>query len=187
MKLIKIEKKFKKLFELYLIKHKIYEQPIKKNLPDVSLTKTILNFKKALYLIFKYHKNNKKILFLGVPQNIKTQLNIKTRHIAIPDVVSAQQFDLKNRIKESDSILLPGLHNNPELVVVFNQNNNKYQAIIKESLKFKIPLINFSAETSVRYWGQFYPVSNNNSSLSSKHMNNIFFTVINAVLLKKRS
>ena len=87
MKLEKTKIKSKRLFELHLIKSKIYEQPIEKSilkhLPDVNVANIMLHFKKALQVIFKYHSNDKRILFIGTPTVIETILNQKSNHLAL--------------------------------------------------------------------------------------------------------
>ena len=86
MKLIKNSyKNSKQLLKLHLIKSKTYEQFIKKkSLTNINLTHIVLNLKTALNIIFKFHKNNKHILFIGMPKIIETKVNETTIHTALP-------------------------------------------------------------------------------------------------------
>ena len=97
--------KSQRLFELHLIKSRIYEQPIEKSvsksLPDVDLTDIILNFKTALSVIFKYHISNKRILFVGVPKSIEIVLNKKSRHLAVSRSLDMKKVRLGNMFKNN--------------------------------------------------------------------------------------
>ena len=91
MKIRKIKKFQYTLLKLNLIKDQVYKKKIQKNnYDDVFNIKTEiieLHLKKALQIIYKYHMNHKKILFIGVPQNFQKKFsNIlrNTKHIAIP-------------------------------------------------------------------------------------------------------
>jgi ribosomal protein S2 len=198
MKLKKIKIKFKRLFELQLIKSKIYEQPIEKNisenLPDTNLTQTILNFKKALHVIFKYHKNSKRILFLGVPKNIELTLNQKTSHTAISTtyqirkfklnqtIQSSLKFSTQTSIKSKKETLLTRIKSRPDLIVNFNESDTRYKSILQEGYTSRIPIIQFSNSIQERYWKYCYSVPGNIESTSNKHVNNIFFILVNAML-----
>jgi hypothetical protein len=186
MKLNKSKVNYNQIFELHLIKNRIYEHPIKKTmserLPEIHLSQTILDFKKALQVIFKYHGKNKKILFLGVPENNETDINLKTRHTAVSVLFDTKNFQNNNKNKN----LLPKVLVKPDLIVLFNSEKDKYQAILKESQNKKTPLINFSPTgLENRLWGQCYTIlTSNNNSIGKKNLNNIFFTVVNAMINK---
>ena len=199
MKLRRTKVKHKRFFELHLIKSKIYEQPIKKNisenLPDVNLSNIILNFKKALQVIFKYHKNNKQILFLGTPKRVELILNSKTPHAAFSDLFNIRRLQLSKSIISSiklnnqtaavgkDSILFK-LENKPDLIVVFDQNleNSNYQSIIKDAQSNRIPIIKFNSSLQERYWRHCYGVPGNFNVTATKSVDNIFFIIVNSML-----
>jgi ribosomal protein S2 len=199
MKLEKIKIKYKRLFELHLIKSRIYEQSIEKNmyktLPDVNLSNIMLNFKKALQVIFKYHSNNKRILFLGVPKIVETTLNAQTNHTAISNSFNIKRLQLSKSIKNSvrfstriaaagKASVLPKLNNKPDLVVLFDQSSldSKYDAIIKEAYIGRIPVIKFNDSLQERYWRHCYGVPGNLNSSSTKVIDNIFFVIVNSML-----
>ena len=67
MKLNKITIYQSKLFKLKLIQTKIY----KKNEHNfIKIEEIYSRLKKALHIIYKYHINNKRIVFIGTPLNI---------------------------------------------------------------------------------------------------------------------
>ncbi len=187
MKIKKINKKNNKIFELYLIKNKIYKQPIKKkeeieNLFESNFSQTILNFKKILNIIYQYNKKNKQILFLGVPENnfLKNTNLTSTKHIIISDlfdIKNLQNNDIKkNKLFEIKSI-------KPNLIVIFDHNPKKYKSIVEENLKKKIPLIVFTPNKFAYSFKYCYYI------LTSKHLiktkNNIFFNIIYNMLKLK--
>jgi ribosomal protein S2 len=85
MKIKKIEHNNYKLLKLKLIKSKILKKDhLIKNLTIESIES---RFKKALKIIYSYHINDKKILFVGNSININKEivkLLRNTRHIFIP-------------------------------------------------------------------------------------------------------
>jgi ribosomal protein S2 len=199
MKLEKNKIKYKRLFELHLIKSRIYEQPIKKNmsenLPDVNLSNIMLNLKKALQVIFKYHINNKRILFLGVPKVIETTLNSQTSHTAVSNSFNIKRLQLSKSIKNSvrfstriaataKASVLPKLKNKPDLIVLFDQSflDSKYEAIVKEAYTARIPVIKFNDTLQELYWKHCYGVPGNLNTSSTKIIDNIFFTIVNSML-----
>ena len=91
MKIRKIQKFQYTLLKLNLIKSQVYKKKIRKNNHDDVLnikTELIeLHFKRALQIIYKYHMNHKKILFIGIPQNFQKKFSKilkNTKHVAIP-------------------------------------------------------------------------------------------------------
>jgi len=199
MKLEKAKIKYKRLFELHLIKSRIYEQSIEKNmsknLPDVNLSNIMLNFKKALQVIFKYHSNNKRILFLGVPKVIETTLNAQTNHTALSNSFNVKKLQLSKSIKNSirfsariagteKTSALPKLTTKPDLLVIFDQSllDSKYEGIIKEAYVARIPVIKFNDASQERYRKHCYGIPGNFNSASTKIVDNIFFTIINSML-----
>jgi len=91
MKVRKIKKFQYTLLKLSLIKNQVYKKKIQKSqYDDVLNNKTEiieLHLKRALQIIYKYHMNHKKILFIGVPQNFQKNISSvlkNTKHIAIP-------------------------------------------------------------------------------------------------------
>ena len=183
MKLRKLE--FKQILKLHLLKHRTYEQSSGKNnsmsfITDLTLNETIFNLKKALQIIFQYHIRNKKILFIGVPTKLEAKINKATKHVAISQDMNIQGF-ISNRlnrnwisVKQTSNqktikfkSLLPKLAKKPDLVVVVA--HEKPDAIYKECVVAKLPIINFKAEgISKETWSTYshgLQLTNNNSSL----------------------
>ena len=185
MKLRKIE--FKQILKLHLLKHRTYEQSFAKNnntnlVTDLTLNETIFNFKKALQIIFQYHTRNKRILFIGVPTKLEAKINKTTSHVAVPQdlniqgLISNQSNKNLTSTKQSSKqktakfkSLLPKLSKKPDLVVVVA--HEKIDAIYKECLVAKLPIINFKSEgISKETWSTYsydLQLSTKNSSLTA--------------------
>ena len=112
MKLLKDKKlNSKRIFELQLIKSKTYIPYIKSfnfKKPKQNLTNNIIDLKRALNIIFKYHKYNKHILFIGSPTIIENLINLNTIHTSV-----SNHLYLKNK-----TIINNYLHKN----VIFNKH-----------------------------------------------------------------
>ena len=75
MKVKKLNNLNYKLIKFEIIKSKIVSNYFSKFQFKENLNKIEIYFKKALSLIFQYHINNKKILFIGIPK--ETSQNFK--------------------------------------------------------------------------------------------------------------
>lgn len=199
MKLKKIKIKSQRLFELHLMKSRIYEQPIEKSfsrsLPNVDLTNIIVNFKTALSVIFKYHTSNKRILFIGVSKSMGTILNRKSQHVAISRSLDMKKVRLETMFKNNFSSdkqisklenfsLLPKLTHKPDLLVVFEQNrsNSDFEAIVQESYTNRIPIIKFNSNLQERSKIHSYSVPGNVKGFSSKIIDSLFSVLVNTVI-----
>ena len=194
MKLLKNKKiNSKHIFELQLIKSKTYAPFIKSysfKKPKLNLSNTIIDFKKALNIIFKYHKHNKRILFIGSPKIIENLINLNTIHSSVPDF-----FCLKNKITMNNHLykniklnkhffnqkkfLLSKIKKKPELVVVFN--HNKKESIIKETSVAKIPTIEFNSTGQQNQLNNNYNVLSRIAFNKNKNIDNIFFAILNSL------
>lgn len=195
---MKIRKfKFRQILKLHLLKSKVYEHHKKKNssyLTDRTLSYVIANFKKALQIIFQYHKMNKRILFIGLPSKLELKINHLTNHIAV-----SSSFDLQGVLSNTNDIkqlkikkgmfkyhsktLLPKLSRKPNLVVLFA--HYKYESIISESYVAKIPLILVGDSNSVQASWSNYNVFGIKNDLFSSSQKNIFFLGLNFLFKKK--
>ena len=195
MKVIKHKINSKKLFELHLIKSKTYESLTKKknlkNLPNKSLSDIMVNFKKSLNIIFKYHKNNKRILFIGIPKEISTQINLNTIHTSmyhLPKNINQtitnnfilNSIKLNKYLFKDTKFLLAKTHKKPELIIIFKHTKNR--SIIKESRIAKIPIIEFNCNLKRNEWDYSYNIPGNLNTNKNSH--NIFFTILNSLLNK---
>lgn len=197
MKLIKNKINSKKIIKLHLIKSKTYEQPIKKktfkSLPDISIRDIMLNFKKSLNIIFKYHKNNKRILFIGNPKVIEDEINSNTIHTSISNydkniinkrIITnnfiANSVKLNKYLFKNNKFMLSKLLKKPELIVIFKQQQNNH--LIKESTVLKIPTIEFNCNLKRNNWNYNYNIPGNFNLTENKIINNIYFIVFNSLL-----
>lgn len=196
MKLRKIQ--FKQILKLHLLKYKTYEQSLKKShsnlITDLTLNQVITDFKKILQVIFQYHTQNKKILFIGLPQNLESKVNKETQHVAISKSFNVQGLisntsstglmSVKQESKQNLSnfrLLLPKLANKTDLVVVLS--HEKKEAVLKECFIAKIPVINFEAgDNAKNCWSIYsYKLQLNNSNLSLAHNKNLLFIGLNFI------
>lgn len=160
---MKIKKfKFKHILKLYLLKSKIYEHRTNKfdsNFSiDNNLENMIKNFKKILRIIFHYHKEEKRILFIGMPKKLEIKINKLTNHVAVPFEFEFQGAIINNfkSVKSIESLksflsskirlnsLLFKLTKKPDLVVLYS--HKKKQSILVESYFTKTPLILLNTE-----------------------------------------
>jgi ribosomal protein S2 len=197
MKLIKNKINSKKIFKLHLIKSKTYEQPMKKktfkSLPNIAIRDIMLNFKKSLNLIFKYHKNNKRILFVGNPKVIEDKINNDTIHTSIQNYdkntlnkgvitnnLIANSVKLSKYLFKSNKFILSKLLKKPELIVIFKEQQN--DNLIKESTVSKIPVIEFNCNLKRNSRNYNYSIPGNLNLTENKIINNIYFIVFNSLL-----
>ena len=208
MKLRKL--KFKQILKLHLLKHKTYKQPSTKNnitnfVTDLTLNETIFNLKKALQIIFQYHNQNKRILFIGVPTKLESKINRSTNHIAVPQDLNIQGI-ISNRSNESlintkqknkqktaqFKSLLPKLLKKPDLVVVVA--HEKIVALNNECAVAKLPIINFKTDDRVKgFWSTYsYDLQltqKNSNSTNDKNLLSIglnFLFKVSEIQAKKR-
>ena len=189
MKIRKV--KIKQLLKLNLLRSKVYEQPIKKmkfdNLIDSNLNQIIVDIKKVLQIIFRYHQIEKRILFVGLPYKLESRINQYTRHVAIPKTFDVQGMisnpnwkSLKSgrnstqiQLKEMSRFLLPKLTKRLDLIVLFEHDKSKI--IFSEAEVAKIPLVSFGTDSNTLNTAS-YRVEGNFKNVSNK---NIFFIGLN--------
>jgi ribosomal protein S2 len=194
---MKINKfKFKQILKLHLLNSRAYEYAAQKTnsglLTDFSLTEIISDFKKALHIIFEYHKANKKILFVGIPKKLELKINTLTHHVAVDKnfelqgVISNSLNSAKFAKIEKQSFskiyvksLVPKLLKKPDLVVVVS--HEKKQNIIAESNVAKIPVIVFESNNSflTNLSANFYNFRGFGENLTSSSEKNLFVLGLN--------
>lgn len=195
----------KQLLKLNLLRSKVYEHHIKKmkfdNLIDSNLNQIIINIKKALQIIFQYHRIEKRILFIGLPYKLESKINQYTKHIGIPKNLNVQGMIsnsdwrlLKsdknlNKVwtKQSLKFLLPKLSKRLDLIVLFEHDKNR--TIYLEAEIAKIPLISFGTCLSTESAAASYKVEGNFKNVLTAPDKNVFFMGLNFLFrdLKKRS
>lgn len=197
MKIKKIQNNNYKLLKLKLIKSKI----LKKNhlIKNVTLEDIESRIKKVLKLIYLYHINNKKILFVGNPLNINKRM-IKflrnTNHVFIPKsawlagIITNNQTSFKflfkkntNLTKISQKILQ--LKKKSDLVVLMNKNLDNIA--LEESYSSKLPVISLNSELSPFDFKSSYKVPGDLSFYKLKFKNNFFYSILISTLKKSNS
>nr|QYB23134.1 ribosomal protein S2 [Nitzschia traheaformis] len=171
--------KSKQILSLYLLKSKTYEQTILKKAPNLvsrfCLTEILISFKKSLQIIFNYHKKNKLILFVGLPESLRSKINKSTIHVAFSKYFKLEG-NISNVSKNKNLLHVPSENNEgkkPYLIVFFDHIN--MDSIIKESYLAKIPLIcvNSNFNNKNFYYRNIYKVFINQNLLQV--LNNFFF------------
>lgn len=192
MKIKKI--KFKQILKLHLLNSRVYEYSTKKNnLNLLTIAQVLSDLKKALSVIFQYHKAGKQILFIGVPKNLELKINKITNHIAVPKNFNLQGVIVNNNkqllSKIAPKLLLPKLFKKPDLIVLFS--HEKKQNIINESYVAKVPIILFIDHSEIKdsWLSNCYNLQGIGKSLSEISNKNFFFLGLNFLFSssKKRS
>jgi ribosomal protein S2 len=194
MKINRIKSYNYKLVKLKLIKTKVY----KKKLDHFIKIEDISNrLKKALHIIYKYHINNKKILFIGTPVNVdsKFQNMLKnTKHTLIPEALwmnglitnqrSCFKYLSKNQkaINNKISKLLFKIKNKSDLIVVLNASNNS--SALDEGYSARIPIISINYDVEGFDLKASYKVSGNFQFKKKKVRDTFFYSLLTAVLKK---
>jgi len=185
--------KSKQILKLHLLNSRSYEYMMKSTdsglLTDFKLIQIISDFKKVLHVIFEYHRADKRILFVGVPNKLEFRINKFTQHAAVDNTFELQSFgsfSLKtvNLLKNTKS-LMPKLAKKPDLIVLLS--HEKKQNIIAESNVAKIPVIVFDGVASS-------PLNSSKGSYnlrglggSSSSEKNLFFLGLNFLFKKFKS
>ena len=188
MKLKKLTNLKYKLIKLELIRSKITQN----NVFDNRFKETEAYLKKALLIIFQYHLNNKKILFIGLPkttaEKYKQTFN-QTNHLFLPDSywikglltnkVTVFRY-IKKRVdlftsKKIKSYFL--LKTKPHLIVLFSPEAD----VIKEAVKLRIPVISLSSIMSYDKGVSYQLPLKNNDSIKT---NSFFLSLLNSMFKK---
>jgi len=209
MKIRKIKKFQYTLLKLNLIKDQVYKKKIQKNNYDdiLNIKTEIIEFhlKRALQIIYKYHMNHKKILFIGVPQNFQKKFsNVlkNTKHIAIPKSIwingvlsnrsaifrhlylkRQKNIEKKIRLQNKTIYFLISVFRQPDLIVIFNQDLEKNA--LNETYKLKLPIITlnnnlfFDTKSSYKIPGNFQSIY--------KKTHHAVFLILSSILKKNPS
>lgn len=194
MKINKITKYQSKLVKLKLIKTKIY----KKNDYDfIKIEEIISRLKKALHIIYQYHVNNKRILFVGTPIHIEEKLKnlIKnTRHTYIPEsvwmngILTNQQSCFKYLLKNQQSVnrkistILFKTKKKSDLIVILDASANSNA--LNEGYLTRTPVISLNLHLDNSDIKSSYKVPGNFKFTHKKVRNNFFYSILSATLKK---
>lgn len=185
--------KSKQILKLHLLNSKTYEHVIKNVssdfLTNFNLTKIMYDFKSFLNIIFEYHRSNKKILFVGLPQILESKVNRLTNHLAVNCNFELQNLTANNLVKLSKSsttkdlilskFLLSKLAQKPDLVVLLT--HEKKQNFIIEKTLAKTPLIVFSLNNDFKNYSQniCYNLTGFSEKLTVMSEKNLLFLGLN--------
>jgi ribosomal protein S2 len=196
MKITKLNKHRTKLLKLKLLKTKIYKNQT--NFNYMLLKDIEARLKKALHVIFRFHVANKKILFIGTPIKLNSQIKqlLKDKkHSFIPELIwmngivtnSNPSFKhlLKRHAIDSDqtSKFLFNLKNQTDLIVVLNEKLN-LTALEESSLK-RVPTISLNSNYGLSNIDlSTYKVGGDYNFNKKETRNNLFFLLLSSVIKK---
>lgn len=194
MKINKITNYKYKLLKLKLIKTKIY----KKNSNNFIQIENIINkLKKALTIIYKYHINNKRILFVGSPIYIDPKLKnlIKnTKHRIIPESIwinglitnktTCFNYISKNQkvINSKVSEILFQMKKRGDLIVILDASLNR--TVLEEGYLDKTPVISLGSTLEISDQKSSYKVPGNFKFTNKKTRDTFFYSILSAVFKK---
>lgn len=197
MKIVKIAKKQTKLLNLYELETQI--SSYKKKLFNYVLRKDLeFKFKNALNIIYKFHSENKKILFLGTPLKLNKQLKElfkNTNHSFIPEKIwlggiltntkSIFKFLFKKYFKKNRNNLkfLFSLTSKNNLIVILNESLSTNP--LKEFSKKRIPTISLNYNImNLGNYSSAYKIKQNFNNIENKSINTLFFSILTTTLKK---
>ena len=197
--------------QVNLLNLKFYLKPtVVSKITNINQLKSLLNFveinlKTILKIIFEYHQLNRFIIFVGFPDigSLKFSLlfkRLKYNHIqnkiwidgflCNPNLINRYLtskrteyfFKKENLYFFKNFINFSSKKKIPDLIIVFNQKDNKN--VIKEAYKLKIPVITFMGDNSngsvsIGNILQF------NSFYISKLLSKFFYFILSAVLTRQ--
>jgi ribosomal protein S2 len=194
MKLNKIKVYKNKILRLKLIQTKIY----KKNYNNfIKIEDISSRLKKALHVIYSYHINNKRILFIGTPIQIASKfkkLLKNTKHVFIPGDIwmsgiltnqeSCFKYLSKNpkSVKNKISEILFQLKKQSDLIVVLDFFSNK--EAISEAYLARIPIISLNCDLKILDNNSNYKIPGNFKFAKKKVRNLFFYSILTAIFKK---
>ena len=163
-----------KLTKLNLINSKFFNKETISEIVNVDQIKYQL--KKALKIIYKFHVNDKKILFIGkVDERILQQLKT-SKHMWFNQSNKTEGFITNNsfnlRKKENK--------NNYNLIVILSSDNN--ENIIKEGYSAKIPTIQINTQLNIFEYKCDYKIPGSFKFANKNIENTSFYFMLQATL-----
>jgi ribosomal protein S2 len=184
-----------KLLKVKLMQSKIYRK--KHHVQNITLEDMEYRLKKALYIIYSYHINNKQIMFVGNPLQINKEMKKllkNSKHIFIPKdawingVITNQNSSFKSLFKKQKgkstdlSKRLLELKKKSDLIVVMDKNINSKS--LDESYIARIPVIALNSKLSPFQEKASYKVPGNFIFPKNVVTNNFFYSILLATLSK---
>ena len=177
-----------KLIFFKLIQSKILNK--KHYLNNIKISEVKYRLKKILFIIFKYHVINKRILFIGTPFNKIEKLKSFSNHIFIPKNIwirgaLSNKKTYLNYLKTNKTITTKfffKLKKNVDLIVILD-NSTELHDILNESYLSRIPSISVNSYLNIHFNKPSYKVPGN-FKFYSKQINNVFFLLLLSILKK---
>lgn len=175
------------LLKLHLIKYQAYKFNLKNLNPLKKINHLELSLKQVLNLIYFYHFNNKRILFVGFPYNkILSKFNL-LQHFFIPKKcwVNGLFYNKNAKIQNIKSPLTTTIlfgKNDPDLVVLFNISK-KEQNILNELSSIGCPLIIIGHQLPLNYSNIIYSVP---GFFLKKNIKQLCFFLVQTILKLKK-
>lgn len=194
MKIDKIKSLKNKLVTLKLIETRTYLKTSKSSLKIVDIASRL---KKSLHIIYKYHNNNKRILFVGTPMNFNKNLqNIfkNTKHILLPqsiwingiltnsNVLKLYLSKNKTSINSKFSEMLLKLYKKPDLIVILKSSFK--EKILNEGNLANIPIIFLGYPLNISDLRVSYKLPGNFKFAKKKIRDNLFYFILTAIFKK---
>jgi hypothetical protein len=194
MKIKKIQSKNYKLLKFNLIKSKILKKNHYKK--SIKLEEIEIRLKKALNIIYLYHINNKRILFVGNPLNINKEISQalkSTKHIFIPKsfwisgIITNQNSSFNSIFKKEGNInkisqIVLKLKNKSNLVVIIDKNFE--EKALYESYSSRLPIISLNSDLNPFDQKSSYKIPGNFTFSKNNFKNNFFYSLLLSTLKK---
>lgn len=187
MKIINVTKVQNQLIKLKLILTKINKKKV--NYIKFNSEHIICRFKKGLYIIYKFHIKNKKILFIinknfDIIKTKITKLFKLTKHKLMTEYMwfNNRMYNIHyyNTNFLQNNILNFKTNNN--LIIMLNNQINKN--IINENYKFKIPIVSLTESLNIFNYKLNYKIPGNFFFDNKKIKNNFFLTLLKVIVKK---
>ena len=203
MKTLKsLETKFS-LLKYKLIETEIYDK--RQYVKNIKIEDIEYRLKKILYIIYKYHILNRKILFIGAPLNISYKLKkfVQNNHVIVPNKIwergalgnkttCFKHLAKNSRIVKNKTLsnFLFELKKNVHLIVLFEDSKN-YLEILSEAHKLqKTPIISISSDIRNLYKNDYqqrkptYKTFGNFKFNSKSSKNSLIYETLLSILKK---
>lgn len=196
MKIEQIILKKNKLLKLNFLKAKLYK---KLYINNINTNEIIIKLKQSLQIIYKYHINNKKILFVGFSPNIinKFKYILKdTDHVLIPKFIWPNGI-LTNKKTEIDSVNKNQFSTSKQLSDILYKFNKKFDLIVildssyeenilNESYNSKIPTIYLSNYLNKFFFEPSYKIIGNINFSGKNFKNNFLYLILHSLFKKAK-
>jgi len=185
-------KKNSVLLNLRILEAKIYKKKSEYITSLFEIEEKLVQFKIALSIIYSYHYSNKKILFIGIPNNlIFLSKKIRHQHAFLPANVwlngifanksSTRRYLRYQKLKKISINKFLNIIKFPKLIVLINSTTNS--EILNEIYQLRIPIITLNL-TKINSDKFMYPISTD--SINDLYFKFIFLNLLNSLFVKNK-